>query len=77
MVNSGDGRQAPDQYFSTWSAEIPRSHSRRALQCVFRPLDDQRLFHHEATAVLLHDFSAAQNVIDLASIATKYHSPRK
>jgi hypothetical protein len=62
------------QYLSTWSIGLPLG---RALQCVFRPLDDHRLFHREATVVLLHDFSGAQNVIDLASIATKHHSPRK
>jgi sterol desaturase/sphingolipid hydroxylase (fatty acid hydroxylase superfamily) len=49
----------------------------RVLHCVFGPLDDHLLFHHEATAVLLADFSAAQNVICHASIATKHDPPRK
>jgi hypothetical protein len=49
----------------------------RALKCVFKHLDDHRLFHHEATAVLLPDFSAAQNVVDHASIATKHDPPHE
>ena len=43
---------------------------------MFRSLDDHRLFHHEAAAVLLPDFSAAQNVIYHASIATNWRTER-